>query len=85
MLDHLSKVLFDEIKENDRQVNIEEAIIGLNMAGFLLSRIAKESDQGDRSMAIDGLGAVISSMAYLSLMHSTVKNIPVAEGSGTCV
>ncbi len=65
MLDYMNQLLFDEIKENDRQVDVEGAITGLNMAGFLLTRVAKESDEGDRGMAIDGLGAVISAMAYV--------------------
>lgn len=84
MLDYMSKLLFDEIKENDRQVDVEGTIKGLNMAGFLLSKIAKESDEGDISMAIDGLGAVISAMTYVSLMHCTVDNIKISEGGDAC-
>lgn len=85
MLDLKHQFLFDEIKENDRKVNIQETISGLNMAGSLLTNIAKGSDEGERSMAIDGLEAVISAMAYISLMHSTVENIESSEGGDACV
>ena len=84
MLDLKHQFLFDEIKENDRKVNIQETISGLNMAGSLLPNIARGNDEGEISMAIDGLEAVISAMAYVRLMHSTVENIESSEGGDAC-
>jgi len=84
MLSYTQELLFDEISENDRKINTEETISGLNLAGFLLATIARGSEEGERSMAIDGLEAVISAMTYVSLMHTTAENIKEMKGQKSC-
>lgn len=70
------KMVLEEVSENDRLINIEETIIGLQMAGMRLVDTVKDADdEGYKNDGIESLNAIISAMAYISIMHSTVKAI----------
>lgn len=80
MLDDLNKVAIEEIIENDRQVEVDITLKGLNLAAFLLAKIAKGKDEHQREMAIDGMEALVSAATYVGLMHETVVAMKKLEG-----
>lgn len=84
MLDQLKNIAIAEFLENDLQVDVVCTITGLNNAADLLADLGKVGDEGQTSMAIDGLSAIVSAMTYLALMHETVKSVRNMKGGAQC-
>jgi hypothetical protein len=70
------KMVLEEVSENDRLVDTEGTIRGLQMAGMRLVDTVKNADDEEyKNDGIESLNAIISAMAYISIMHGTVRAI----------
>ena len=85
MLDSIMQFAISEMKENNRQVDVQEVISELNKASMLFSKLAKYGNEDEKDQTIDGLGAIISAMNYMSLMNGTIEAYKSLEGGEACV
>lgn len=83
--DYMKSLFIDEIKENNRFLDFDHTVKGLSELGIYLSTTGTITDDADlKDQMIDGLGAVVSALSFLSLMHTTINSYRSIEGGSSC-